>query len=59
MVCARVISQGQGITPREYVQKYGFAARNINEDADYLKGFLFDSEYNVLDAVRLCVASGK
>lgn len=53
------ISQGQGIIPREYVRKYGFAARNINEDADYLKGFLFGSEYNLLDAVRLYVACGK
>ena len=53
------ISQGQGIIPREYVRKYGFAARSINEDADYLKGFLFGSEYNLLDAVRLYVACGK
>lgn len=53
------VSQGAGITPREYVRKYGFAARNINEDADYLKGFLFGSEYNLLDAVRLYVACSK
>lgn len=53
------ISQGQRITPREYVRKYGFAARNIDEDVDYLKGFLFGSEYNLLDAVRFYVASGK
>lgn len=53
------VAQGQGITPREYVRKYGFAARGIDEDEDYLKGFLFGSEYNLLDAIRFYVASGK
>lgn len=53
------ISKGQGITPREYVRKYGFAARNIDDNADYLKGFLFGSEYNLLDAVRFYMASNK
>ncbi len=52
------VAQGQGITPREYVRKYGFAARGIDEDEDYLKGFLFGSEYNLLDAIRFYVASG-
>lgn len=41
-----------------YVRKYGFAARNIDEDADYIKGFLFGSEYNLLDAVRFYTANG-
>jgi L-proline amide hydrolase len=53
------ISQGESITPRDYVRKYGFAARNIDENADYLKGFLFGSEYNLLDAIRFYVASSK
>jgi pimeloyl-ACP methyl ester carboxylesterase len=53
------ISEGKAITPRYYVRKYGFAARNINENLDYLKGFLLGSEYNLLDAIRFYVASGK
>lgn len=53
------ISQGEGITPREYVRKYGFAARNIDDNSDYVKGFLFGSEYNLLDAIRFYTASGK
>ena len=53
------VAQGQGITPREYVRKYEFAARGIDEDKDYLNGFLFGSEYNLLDAIRFYVASGK
>lgn len=53
------ILQGEGITPREYVRKYGFAARNIDENADYLKGFLFGREYNLLDAIRFYTASTK
>ena len=44
------ISKGNEITPRNYVRKYGFAARNINENSDYLTGFLLGSEYNLLDA---------
>ncbi len=53
------ISKGKEITPRNYVRKYGFAARNINENLDYLNGFLFGSEYNLLDAIRFYVASAK
>lgn len=53
------ITQGEGITPREYVRKYGFAARYINENEDYFKGFIFGSEYNLLDALRFYVASLK
>jgi Predicted hydrolases or acyltransferases (alpha/beta hydrolase superfamily) len=54
-----LISQGKQFTPRDYVRKYGFAARNIDENADYLKGFLFGSEYNLLDAIRYSTALGK
>ncbi len=53
------ISTGKEITPRNYVRKYGFAARNINENLDYIKGFLLCSEYNLLDAIRFYVASVK
>lgn len=53
------IEQGKTITPREYVRKYGFAARNINENADYIKGFLFGSEYNLLDTIRFNIAAAK
>ncbi len=53
------VSQGKIIAPRDYVRKYGFAARNIDENADYLNGFLFGSEYNLLDTIRFYTASGK
>lgn len=46
------IAKGKKITPRSYVRKYGFAARKINEDMDYLEAFLFGTEYNLLDAIR-------
>lgn len=52
-----LILQGKSITPRNYVRKYGFAARHIDENADYLKGFLLGSEYNLLDAARFYIAS--
>lgn len=53
------ISDGESITPRSYVRKYGFAARKIDDNADYLKGFLFGTEYNLLDAIRFYSASVK
>lgn len=53
------IAQGESITPRKYVRKYGFAARMINEDKDYLMGFIFGSEYNLLDTIRFYMASSK
>lgn len=53
------ISSGESITPRSYVRKYGFAARKINDNADYFKGFLFGTEYNLLDAIRFYSASIK
>lgn len=53
------IKQGNSITPRQYIRKYGFAARNIDENEDYLKGFLFGTEYNWIDAIRFVVATSK
>ena len=53
------ISHGEDITPRNYVRKYGFAARQINDNADYWMGFFFGTEYNLTDAVRLYTASIK
>ncbi|MFA9466660.1 MAG: alpha/beta fold hydrolase [Velocimicrobium sp.] len=53
------VSQGEMMAPRNYVRKYGFAARNIDENADYLKGFLLGSEYNLLDTIRFYTASIK
>ncbi len=53
------IAQGEGLAPREYVRKYGFAARKINESEDYLKGFIFNREYNLLDIMRYYVAASK
>ncbi len=50
------ISEGKSITPRSYVRKYGFAAIKIDENGDYLKGFLFGTEYNLLDAIRFYTA---
>ncbi|WP_055667542.1 alpha/beta fold hydrolase [Desnuesiella massiliensis] len=38
--------------PREYVRKYGGAARLINEGMDMLKGVLFNAEYNFLDGIK-------
>lgn len=53
------ILKGESITPRKYVRKYGFAARKIDDNADYLKAFLFGTEYNLLDAIRFYTASIK
>lgn len=53
------ISDGESITPRSYVRKYGFAARKIDDNADYLKGFILGTEYNLLDAIRFYSASMK
>ena len=53
------IEQGNTIVPREYVRKYEFAARNIDENEDYIKGFLFGTEYNWSDAIRFFVATSK
>lgn len=53
------VEKGESITPRKYVRRYGFAARKIDDNADYLKGFLFGTEYNLMDAVRFYTASVK
>ena len=52
-----LIQSGDSITPRAYVRKYGFAARGINENAEYFFGFVFGFEYNLTDAVRFYTAS--
>lgn len=46
------IEQGKELTPRILLQKYGGAARLINENRDYISGFLFNPEYNGLDMIR-------
>lgn len=53
------VLEGEIITPRDYVRKYGFAARKIDDNADYLLGFLFGTEYNLLDAIRFYTGSIK
>lgn len=53
------ISKGESITPRDYVRKYGLAARQIDDNMDYLKAFLFGAEYNLRDAIRFYTASIK
>lgn len=53
------ISNGEIITPRNYVRKYGFAARKIDDNLDYFLGFLFGTEYNLVDAIRFYTASIK
>ncbi|MBQ2802334.1 MAG: alpha/beta hydrolase [Lachnospiraceae bacterium] len=53
------ILEGEIITPRNYVRKYGFAARKIDDNVDYFFGFLFGTEYNLLDAIRFYTASIK
>ncbi|MFC7749713.1 alpha/beta fold hydrolase [Paenibacillus thermoaerophilus] len=46
------IEKGERITPRDLIRKYGGAARLINENRDYVMGFLFAPEYNWLDVIR-------
>lgn len=46
------VKKGEMLTPRNYVRKYGGASRLINDNSDYIKGFLFNSEYNLLDVIR-------
>ena len=55
----KVILDGESIIPRSYLRKYGFAARKIDDNGDYLKGFLVGTEYNLLDAIRLYAATMK
>lgn len=56
---ASSIADGKMITPRQYVRKYGFAARHIDELGDYVKGYLFGTEYNLMDAIGFWTASLK
>lgn len=51
------IEKGEQITPRQYVRKYGFAARNIDENLDYFEGFVLRPEYNLLDMIRFYTGS--
>jgi len=50
------IESGDIIAPRKYARKYGYAARHISETGDYLNGFFFGTEYNLLDAIRYYTA---
>lgn len=51
------VKNGERRAPRGYARKYGLAARKINDDLDYLQGFLFGPEYNLLDAIRIYTSS--
>ena len=53
------ISNGEAIVPRSYVGKYGFGARLINDDLDYVTAFLFGPEYNLRDAFGFYKAVGE
>jgi len=53
------ITKGDIITPRNYVRKYDFAARKIDDNFDYFLGFLFGTEYNMADVIRFYSGSIK
>ena len=53
------ITNGEAIAPRDYVRKYGFGARLIDDNRDYFWAFLFGPEYNLRDAVGFYTASAK
>ncbi|MFC3746907.1 alpha/beta fold hydrolase [Paenibacillus sp. GCM10012306] len=46
------IQSGEQLAPRDYLRKYGGAARLIDEATDIRDGFLFGPEYNLLDIIR-------
>ncbi|RAI97394.1 pimeloyl-ACP methyl ester carboxylesterase [Paenibacillus pabuli] len=46
------IERGEKYTPRKLVRKYGGAARLIDDNRDYMLGFLLGTEYNALDVIR-------
>ncbi|WP_026010968.1 alpha/beta fold hydrolase [Paenibacillus sp. OSY-SE] len=46
------VKSGEMLTPRQYVRKYGGAARLIDMNADMENGLLFGPEYNLLDRIR-------
>lgn len=52
MLLQQLIEQGEAQTPRNLVRKYGGAAKLINDNRDYLTGFLLNPEYNGLDVIR-------
>jgi len=52
MLLQPLIEKGEVRTPRNLVRKYGGAARLIDDNTDYLTGFLFNPEYNGLDVIR-------
>ena len=52
MLLQPTIEKGEARTPRNLVRKYGGAARLIDDNKDYVTGFLFNSEYNGLDVIR-------
>lgn len=49
---SNLIISGEENTPRSLVRKYGGAARLIDDNMDYYKGFFLNPEYNLLDVVR-------
>ena len=53
------IQNSSMIVPRDYVRKYGFAARKIDDNLDYVLAFLFGTEYNLRDAAGFYMASAK
>ncbi|MBC2723343.1 alpha/beta hydrolase [Desulfosporosinus sp.] len=50
--CRESILNRRESFPRNFVWKYGGAARLINEKKDLVAGILFNPEYNLLDAIR-------
>lgn len=53
------IETGKIIAPRNYVRKYGGAARQIDETNDMVEGILFNPEYNFMDAIRYSLGIAK
>lgn len=46
------IQAGKTYTPRDMIRKYGGAARQLDDNRLYYKGFLLEPEYNLLDVIR-------
>ena len=46
------VEKGKSFVSRKILRKYGYTARNIAETSDYIKGFLFSTEYNGLDYLK-------
>lgn len=46
------IETGRGAVPRSYIRRYGGAARQINDNGDYLLALLLRPEYSIIDAVK-------